>query len=72
MGELMDLLAAETNAPSWPNVLANTSTKEERKKVEVDLGRNCRFRPTMILQVRYFREREKWQIVKDRANDMIA
>lgn len=28
----MDLLGAETKAPSWPNVASNTSTKVEREK----------------------------------------
>ena len=28
----MELLAAETKAPSWPNVLSNTSTKEARRE----------------------------------------
>ena len=32
VGELMDLLAAETKAPAWPNVLANSSTKGKRKE----------------------------------------
>jgi dihydroxyacetone kinase len=31
VSELMDLLGAETKAPAWPNVLANTSTKAVRK-----------------------------------------
>ncbi|KAE8454509.1 hypothetical protein EG329_000132 [Mollisiaceae sp. DMI_Dod_QoI] len=36
--ELMELLGAETKAPSWPNVLANTSTKTTRKDAsEIDL-----------------------------------
>jgi dihydroxyacetone kinase len=30
--ELVELLAAETKAPSWPNVLSNTSTKEARRE----------------------------------------
>jgi dihydroxyacetone kinase len=30
--ELMGLLGAETKAPAWPNVLANSSTKVNRKK----------------------------------------
>jgi dihydroxyacetone kinase len=29
--ELLELLGAETKAPSWPNVLSNTSTKVSRK-----------------------------------------
>ena len=32
VSELMQLLGAETKAPAWPNVLANTSTKEKRKE----------------------------------------
>jgi dihydroxyacetone kinase len=30
--ELMDLLGAETKAPAWPNVAANSSTKGNRKR----------------------------------------
>lgn len=30
VAELLELLADETNAPAWPNVLSNTSTKVER------------------------------------------
>jgi dihydroxyacetone kinase len=38
--ELMDLLAAETSAPAWPNVLANTSTKLPRKAPpEIDISK---------------------------------
>jgi dihydroxyacetone kinase len=32
VSELMELLDAETKAPSWPNVLSNTSTKEAQKE----------------------------------------
>jgi len=35
VSELMELLAAETKAPSWPNVLSNTSTKVARKQTPV-------------------------------------
>ena len=35
VSELMELLGAETKAPSWPNVLSNTSTKEARKGTPV-------------------------------------
>jgi dihydroxyacetone kinase len=35
VSELMELLGAETKAPSWPNVLANTSTKTARKETPV-------------------------------------
>ncbi|PMD13046.1 dihydroxyacetone kinase [Hyaloscypha hepaticicola] len=35
VSELMKLLGAETKAPSWPNVLSNTSTKEARKGTPV-------------------------------------
>jgi triose/dihydroxyacetone kinase / FAD-AMP lyase (cyclizing) len=31
----MDLLAVETKAPSWPNVLSNTSTKEAKREIPV-------------------------------------
>jgi len=31
----MELLGAETKAPSWPNVLSNTSTKAARKETPV-------------------------------------
>lgn len=38
--ELIGLLGAETTAAAWPNVLANTSTKEKRKKApEVDISK---------------------------------
>ncbi|EPE26915.1 DAK1/DegV-like protein [Glarea lozoyensis ATCC 20868] len=33
--ELLGLLAYETKAPAWPNVLSNTSTKAERKPTPV-------------------------------------
>lgn len=33
--ELMDLLSAETKAPSWPNVLSNSSTRAPRKEAPV-------------------------------------
>jgi len=36
----MDLLGAETKAPSWPNVASNTSTKVAREKAPiVDIGK---------------------------------
>jgi len=35
VSELMELLGAETKAPSWPNVLSNTSTKEVQKGTPV-------------------------------------
>jgi len=33
--ELLNLLAAETKAPGWPNVLSSTSTKAPRPKAPV-------------------------------------
>lgn len=35
VSELMELLGAETKAPSWPNVLSNTSTKVARKETPI-------------------------------------
>lgn len=35
VSELMELLGAETKAPSWPNVLSNTSTKAGRKEAPI-------------------------------------
>jgi dihydroxyacetone kinase len=35
VSELMELLGAETKAPSWPNFLSNTSTKFPQKKTPV-------------------------------------
>jgi dihydroxyacetone kinase len=35
VSELMDLLGAETKAPSWPNVQSNTSTKEGPKETPI-------------------------------------
>lgn len=32
--ELLELLAYETKAPAWPNVLANSSTKVNRALVQ--------------------------------------
>jgi dihydroxyacetone kinase len=31
----LELLNAETKAPSWPNVLANSSTKDDRKQTSI-------------------------------------
>ncbi|CZT50669.1 related to dihydroxyacetone kinase [Rhynchosporium secalis] len=40
--ELMDLLGAETKAPAWPNVLANTSTNTAKKdSPEVDIEKQA-------------------------------
>lgn len=40
--ELMDLLGAETKAPAWPNVLANTSTKVAKNdSPDVDIERQA-------------------------------
>ncbi|KAH7390217.1 Dak1 domain-containing protein [Cadophora sp. MPI-SDFR-AT-0126] len=40
--ELVGLLGAETKAPAWPNVLANTSTKEAKKESpEVDIEKKA-------------------------------
>jgi dihydroxyacetone kinase len=42
----MDLLAAETKAPSWPNVLSNTSTKETRREIPiVDIEKTAEISP---------------------------
>lgn len=44
--ELLDLLGAETKAPSWPNVLSNTSTKTARKETpEIDLEKEVQIKP---------------------------
>lgn len=44
--ELLELLSAETKAPNWPNVLANTSTKVDRKAVPVvDLEKRTKVSP---------------------------
>jgi dihydroxyacetone kinase len=42
----MDLLGAETKAPAWPNVLANTSTKSaERNSPEADIEKQTPVSP---------------------------
>ena len=44
--ELLELLAAETKAPAWPNVLANASTKVARKPAPaVDLEKQTKISP---------------------------
>jgi dihydroxyacetone kinase len=44
--ELLDLLAYETKAPAWPNVLSNTSTKTERMpKQKVDIEKQTKISP---------------------------
>jgi dihydroxyacetone kinase len=35
VSELLGLLNAETKAPSWPNVFANSSTKDDRKQTSI-------------------------------------
>lgn len=41
--ELMELLGAETKAPGWPNVLANSSTKEKRKEAPgIDISKQTK------------------------------
>lgn len=35
VSELLDLLAADTAAPAWPNVRSNTSTKAKRKPAPI-------------------------------------
>jgi triose/dihydroxyacetone kinase / FAD-AMP lyase (cyclizing) len=43
----MELLGAETKAPSWPNVLSNTSTKAVRKEIPVvDIGKQTEVSPS--------------------------
>lgn len=50
--ELMELLGAETKAPSWPNVLANTSTKTSRKDTPViDLEKEVQITPEEDIKV---------------------
>jgi dihydroxyacetone kinase len=42
--ELMGLLASETKAPAWPNVLSNMSTRNIRKEpIEVDIDKETEF-----------------------------
>jgi dihydroxyacetone kinase len=44
--KLLELLADETKAPSWPNVLANTSTKVDRTAApEVDIEKQTEISP---------------------------
>jgi dihydroxyacetone kinase len=46
VSELLDLLAYETKAPAWPNVLSNTSTKSERKATQiVDIEKQTQISP---------------------------
>lgn len=46
VSELLDLLADETKAPSWPNVLSNTSTKADRTAApEVDIEQRTQIPP---------------------------
>ena len=46
VSELMGLLAAETKAPSWPNVLSNSSTKVQKKEIPtVDLEKRATISP---------------------------
>lgn len=41
--ELMELLGAETKAPAWPNVLANSSTKVKRKEAPgIDISKQTK------------------------------
>ncbi|KAK0105777.1 hypothetical protein ONS95_004295 [Cadophora gregata] len=50
--ELMDLLGAETKAPAWPNVLANTSTKAAKKgSPEVDIEKQAPISPDDDIKV---------------------
>lgn len=50
--ELMDLLGAETKAPSWPNVLSNTSTKTARKGApEIDLEKEVQIKSEEDIKV---------------------
>ncbi len=55
INELLDLLGAETKAPAWPNVLANTSTKVEKKEnLEVDIEKQAPVSPDEDIKGIYF------------------
>ncbi|KAH8660788.1 Dak1 domain-containing protein [Tricladium varicosporioides] len=50
--ELMGLLADETKAPAWPNVLSNTSTKDARKDTPmVDIEKKTEISPEEDINV---------------------
>ncbi|KAF4624111.1 hypothetical protein G7Y89_g14060 [Cudoniella acicularis] len=52
VSELMELLADETKAPSWPNVLSNTSTKATRKDLPVvDVEKQTQISPEEDIKV---------------------
>jgi dihydroxyacetone kinase len=60
VSELLDLLADQTKAPSWPNVLSNTTTKVDRTAApEVDIEKQTEISPEDDIKGRWPYESEK-------------
>ena len=61
MSELLDLLGAETKAPAWPNVAANTATKNARKGASaIDIEKKTEITPDQ--DIKGMSTIQHWQI----------